>query len=287
MGAATILGKIENKKKMWRLGFAFAVLALGASSAFALDPMGPPAAGLAEGQLKIGIDYSYSTMDLDLNNGTWIEFLDGALYDAGEAVPFTLKNFKAHRTYANIGFGASDRIEAFLRVGGTEGRFGDSIWEDNERFEGSDDLAVGGGVKATFYDDGVLQIGGLFQGSWAEYNGTLDAPQWSSADRVEIDLTQFQVALGATYTWAERFSIYGGPFLHFVSGDLDDTINELSNTTPVGLLTSKYSWDIEEDSVFGAYAGVQMELVENCSFNIEFQLTPSADAVGMSLMWRK
>lgn len=286
MGAAMILDKIEKMKKIGCLVFAFLVFILGTSTAFALDPMGPPAAGLAEGQVKIGIDYSHSKMDLELSAGTWIEFLDGATFDAGEAVPFTLKNFKAHRTYANIGFGASDRIEAFIRIGGTEGRFGDSVWEDQERFESSNDLAVGGGIKATFYDDGALQVGGLFQGSWAEYNGTLCSPNWSSADRVEIDLAQIQIALGATYTWAERFSIYGGPFLHFVSGTLDDTLNELSETDPVGLLTSEYSWDIDEDSIFGAYAGVQLELAENCSFNIEYQRTGSADAVGMSLLWR-
>jgi hypothetical protein len=286
MGAVMTSAKNEDTKTLWCAGFAFLVVVLGASTAVALDPMGPPAAGLAEGQVTIGVDYSHSSMDLELSDGTWIEFLDGALFDAGEAVPFTLKDFKAHRTYANIGFGVSDRVEAFLRVGGTEGRFGDSIWEDQERFESSNDLAVGGGIKATFYDDGALQVGGLLQGSWAEHNGTLYAPHWPAADRVEIDLAQVQIALGATYRCAERFSIYGGPFLHFVSGTLDDTLDELSGTDPVGLLTSEYSWDIDEDAVFGAYAGVQLDFTENCSFNIEHQRTGAADAVGISLMWR-
>lgn len=282
MGTATISTKIN---KIWCLSFAFMGMGLIASTAVALDPMGPPAAGLAEGQIKIGIDYSHSKMDLELDEGTWIEFLDGALLDAGEATPFTLKDFKAYRTYANIGFGATDNVEAFLRVGGTEGRFGDSVWQDQEEFEGSTDFAIGGGIKATFYDDGALRIGGLFQGSWAEFNGTLFAPHWSAADRVEIDLTEIQIAVGAAYTWAERFSIYGGPFLHFVSGDFDDTYSEVDPISG-GLLTSEYSWEIDEDSVFGAYAGAQLELTENCSFNIEYQRTAAADAVGLSLMWR-
>jgi len=286
MAAAMILVRIVNVKRIWHVGVMFAAVSLVAPTALALDPMGPPAAGLAQGQIEIGIDYSHSKMDLELSDGTWIELLDGVFLDAGEALPFTLKNFKASTTYANIGFGATDRLEAFVRVGGTTGRFGDSVWQYQEEFDGSTDFAVGGGIKATFFDEGALQVGGLLQASWAEYNGTLFSPQpdWGEADRVEIEIAEVQIAVGATYTWAERFSIYGGPFLHFVSGELNDTWSEVD---PGGLLTSEYSWEIDEDSVFGGYAGAQVELTENCSFNIEYQRTAAADAVGMSLLWRK
>jgi hypothetical protein len=282
MGAATILTKIRN---IWFMSFIFLMVGLVASTAVALDPMGPPVAGLAEGQVKVGIEYSRSTMDLELDNGTWFELLDGVPLDAGEALPFTLKNFKANRTYANVGFGATDTLEAFLRLGGTEGRFGDSIWEDQEKFDSSTDFAFGGGIKVTFYDDGALQVGGLIQGSWAEYNGTLTAPHWTTSDRIEMDLTQVQIAVGGAYTWAERFSIYGGPFLHFVSGDLDDTFS-LEDEITGGRLTSNYNWEIDEDSVFGGYFGAQLEFTEHVFFNIEYQRTAAADAVGMSLLWR-
>lgn len=282
MEAAMILNKIQ---KIWTLSVICLVVGLVTSTALALDPMGPPVAGLAEGQVKVGIDYSHSSMDLELGGGTWVEQLDGVLFDTGEAVPFTLKDFKAYRTYAGIGYGASDRLEAFVRVGGTEARFGDSVWQDQEEFDSSTDFAVGGGLKATFYDDGALQVGGLIQGSWAQYNGTLFAPQWLAADRVEIDLTEVQIAVGAAYTWAERFSIYGGPFLHFVSGDFDDTFSAVDATTG-GLLTSNYVWEIDEDSVFGGYFGAQLELTDRCVFNIEYQRTAAADAVGLSLMFK-
>jgi len=282
MDAAMILNKIQ---KIWTLSMICLVVGLVTSTALALDPMGPPVAGLAEGQVKVGIDYSHSSMDLELGDGTWVEQLDGVLFDTGEAVPFTLKDFKAYRTYAGIGYGASDRLEAFVRVGGTEARFGDSVWQDQEEFDSSTDFAVGGGLKATFYDDGALQVGGLIQGSWAQYNGTLFAPQWLAADRVEIDLTEVQIAVGAAYTWAERFSIYGGPFLHFVSGDFDDTFSAVDATTG-GLLTSNYVWEIDEDSVFGGYFGAQLELTDRCVFNIEYQRTAAADAVGLSLMFK-
>ena len=282
MGAGT---NVTKNHKIWCMVSTFWVIGLAASTAVALDPMGPPVAGLAEGQVQVGIDYSHSTMDLELADGTWVELLDGVFFDAGEAVPFMLKDFEANRAYAHVGFGATDRLEAFLRVGGAEARFGDSVWQDQEKFESSTDFAIGGGVKATFYDDGALRVGGLLQANWSEYNGTLFAPHWLAADRVEIDIAEVQVAVGAAYTWAERFSVYGGPFLHFVSGDLDDTFSAVDPGTG-GLLTSHYQWEIDEDSVFGGYFGAQVHLSDNCSFNIEYQRTAAADAVGMSLLFR-
>ncbi len=276
---------LSKSHKIGFLSLIFMMIGLATPTAFALDPMGPPVAGMDAGQMQVGVEYSKSTMDLDLSDGTWTELLDGVFSAAGDAIPFKLKNFEAHRAYANIGFGPTDRLEAFVRVGGTEAEFGDSIWLAQETFESSTDFAIGGGLKATFYDDGALKVGGLVQASWSEYNGTLTGPTLPAADHVTIDLTEIQAAVGASYTWAERFSIYGGPFFHFVSGDLDDTFSEVDGITG-GLLTSKYSWEIDEDSAFGGYFGAQLELTENCAFSVEYQFTGAADAVAMSLLCR-
>lgn len=283
MTSGTTLTKTGNVRKIWLLALAL-MIGLGGSAAFALDPMGPPTAGLQQGQFKAGVDYSHSTMDLELSNGTWIEYLDGVFWDEGEAVPFTLKNFKINRTYAGLGYGVAENCEAFLRVGGANARFGDSLWEDGERYDSSTDFAIGGGIKATFFEDGNLKLGGLFQGSWAKYDGILDASHWAAPDFVAVDIAEIQVAVGATYALTDNVSIYGGPFLHFVSGDFDDIFSAADGGG--GLLTSEYFWDIDEDSVVGGYIGARVELAENCSFNIEFQHTAAADAFGASLMWR-
>ncbi|MHC4556968.1 MAG: hypothetical protein ACYTFW_07225 [Planctomycetota bacterium] len=285
MKKATTLAKTEKIRKNWLLGFAIMMVSLSGSTAFALDPMGPPAAGLKQGQVKAGVDYAYSKMDLELSEGTWIEFLDGAYFDSGEATSFTLKDFKVNRIYANLGYGAADNCELFLRLGGTGAEFDDSIWQDGEDFETDTDFTIGGGVKVTFLEAGDLKLGGLFQVNGAEFDGKLDAPHWSASDFVEVDLVEAQIAVGATYTWADRISVYGGPFLHFVSGDLDDTFSEVDAGSG-GLLTSEYYWEVNEDSVFGGYIGAQLEFTENCSFNIEYQHTSAADAFGASLMFR-
>jgi hypothetical protein len=277
--------KIKNTRKIWLSALALMLVSLGGPTSFALDPMGPPAAGLEQGQAKAGVDYSYSEMDVELSDGTWVEYLDGAFFDSGDAVSFTLKNVEMNRGYANLGYGVADNFEAFVRVGGTNAKFGDSIWEDDEAFDSDTDFAIGGGIKATFLEAGGLKLGGLLQANWSEFDGKLTAEHWAASDFVEIDIAEVQIAAGASYTWAERVSIYGGPFLHFISGDLQDTFSEVDAGSG-GLLTSEYSWDIEEKWVLGAYIGVQLELSENGAFNIEAQHTAEADAVGLSLTLR-
>jgi len=280
MKRETFLSKAGNSRSIWLLGF---VLLVGGSAAFALDPMGPPTADLRQGQFEEGIEYSYGTMDLKLNNGTWIEQLDGVFYDSGNADSLTLKNFKTNKAYFNLGYGIIDGLDVFLRLGATTATFGDSIWEDAEKFENHANFTVGCGIKATFYEHDNLKLGGLFQANWTEFDGQLNAAHWAAADFVEMSVTEIQVAVGPTYKLADHISIYGGPFFHFVVGDLDD---EFSQASGGGLLTSKYSWDIDESSIFGGYIGVQVDIAENFFFNIEYQQTAAADALSAGFVWR-
>jgi len=280
MKRETFLSKAGNIRSIWLLGF---VLLVGRSAALALDPMGPPTAGLRQGQFEEGIEYSYGTMDLELNEGTWIEHLDGVFYDAGNAEPLTLKNFKTNKAYFNLGYGIIDGLDAFLRLGATTATFGDSIWEDAEKFDNHADFTVGCGIKATFYEDDKLKLGGLFQANWAEFDGQLNAAHWAAADFVEMSITEIQVAVGPTYKLADNISIYGGPFFHFVVGDLDDEFSQVSEGS---LLTSKYSWELDESLNFGGYIGAQVDIAEDLSFNIEYQQTESADALSVGFVWR-
>lgn len=294
MNIGTTLAKNENMREIWLLCFMIMIVGMGSSTAFALDLMGPPTAGLKQEQFKVGIDYSYSKMDLELSGRSWIEYIDGIFWDAGKPESFKLKNFKTNKVYANLGYGLADHCEAFLRVGGANARFGDSVWLAGEEFDGGTDFAVGGGIKATFFEEDALKLGGMFQVNWAEFNGKLKPDNWPtfdypSADCVEIQLAEIQIAVGATYDLADNFSIYGGPFFHFVDGDLDDDygspeVDDLGNVT--GFITSSYSWAIDEDSTFGGYIGARVKFTENCSFDIEYQHTSAADAFGVSLMWR-
>jgi hypothetical protein len=283
MKRGTTPASTENMKKIWLLGLALVMVGFGASTAFALDPMGPPAAELKRGQLGLGLDYSHSEMDLEMGDGKLTEHRDGVFDVSAELASLTIKDFTADRVYARVGYGVIENWEAFLRIGGTMGEFGDSLWDDGEEFDGDIDFAVGGGVKATFYEGFNLTIGGLLQVSWAEFDGKLDASHWPAPDFVGIDLAQMQIAAGATYMWTDRVSVYGGPFAHFIQGDFDDVF---STEDGGDLVTTELSWDIDEGPTYGAYVGTRVKLVEECSFNIELQLTGDAYAVGASVMWR-
>jgi hypothetical protein len=170
-------------------------------------------------------------------------------------------------------------------VGGAKGTFGDSLWEGGEDFDGGIDFAAGAGIRATFFEVGDLLLGGLLQASYAEFDGELDGPGWPSSDFVEVKITEAQLALGATYRWTDRLSVYGGPFAHVAMGDFDDTFT-FHDDDLGGLVQSHYYWYIDEGPNYGAYLGALIALGRNSSFNVEYQLTSDANAVGLGLMWR-
>ena len=283
MQIRTILLEFGNTRCIRLVGLAFLVIALTSSGTFALDPMGPSTTGLRQGEYDIGIDYSMSTMDIELTQGKFTELLNGSLNDSGEAESFKLKDFEMNKFYVNLGYGIWDYCDIFLRLGGVNTEFGDSIWEAGEEFDSGTNLSFCIGSRATFYEDGDLKIGRLIQLSWANMDGDLKAPQWAEADSVDMDLMEIQFAVGPTYTLAEGISIYGGPFFHFVGGNLEDNFSEASGG---GLYTSKYSWEIEETSNFGGYFGIQIDNAEYTFFNLEYQHTSGANAIGLSIIWR-
>ena len=276
--------RAKKTRRLCYISFAIAIICLSGPAAFALGTMGPPTAGLKQEDFKIGADYSHSKMDLEFNEGTYVEYLDGWFDASGTKSDLKLKDIKINTVYVNIGYGVTDNFEVFLRLGGTNAKFGGStFWPSGDEFDSNTDFAIGGGIKATFYEEDKLKIGGLIQVGWSELDGAIRPKEWPVADdTVQFDLTHVQIAVGPSYELTERVSIYGGPFLHFVQGDWEDVYNEIDPITG-GLLTSKYSWTVEEDSCFGAYIGTQMEITENSTFLIEYQHTAAADTVGTSM----
>ena len=279
--------RTENSKRICYLGFAIVIICIISPAVFALSPMGPPTSGLKQGDVKIGADFSHSEMDLELNDGEFVEYLDGWLDASGVESDLELKNVKINTVYVNLGYGVTDYFEVFLRLGGNNAKFsGSTFWPSGENFDSNTGFAIGGGFKATFYDEGRLKLGGLIQVGWSDLDGAIRPKEWPVADdTVQLDLTQVQIAVGPSYELSERILIYGGPFLHFVRGDWEDVYNQVDPGTG-GLLTSQLSWNVEEDSNFGAYIGTQMEIAENSSFMIEYQHTSAADAVGASVAVR-
>lgn len=280
------------EKKVLLLAVAIVVVCL-CSSALALDPLGPPTAGLKQGEWGFGVDYSYSEMNLEFNSGEFEEW--SYWYTYSDVAPDQkLKKMKMNKGYANLGYGIMDNWEAFLRLGGANVQWKAGPIEvlncdDQIHFEGGTEFAFGFGTKATFLEQTPdLKWGVVFQVSWAESDdvqpwGEIDDPDSRFEDSYEMDFYEIQIAAGPTYKLREGFSIYGGPMLHFLKGDLDIKSREYDEGELEGTLDLSY--DIEEESCFGGYIGAQFDTWESASGNIEIQLTGDAFALAVKHAW--
>ena len=94
----------------------------------------------------------------------------------------------------------------------------------------------------------------------------------------EIKFWEVQLALGPTWRLDDSFSIYGGPFLHFVNGDIDFSGETEELDSRIGM---ESSGDLEEMSQFGGYVGASWKANESTSCFIECQLTGDAWGIGI------
>lgn len=290
------------------------ILFFSPSIALALDPMGPPVAELEKGQFSIGAEYSASRMDLKLNQGkvTQTGYINGTPTTISFRTldRYRIPNMHTDKVWAKIGYGITGDWDVFLRLGTADADFGypdgrgcinnigGLIFPRGQEFNGHNDFAIGFGTKVTFYKKENLKLGGLFQISWCQSDGkdTGSLPAASSitgvgtsySHSVDVDLVEIHVALGPNYRLTDNISVYGGPFFHFVEGDIKGHYYESGRPTPATLVgySSDYSYDIDQRAFFGGYVGLEMDLTKNTSANIEYQHTAAADALALNLTWK-
>lgn len=259
---------------------------LWSSAALALPPIGPPKAGLDKDQLSAAFEYGYSDMDL---KGT------GELKAEAPTAPWSgsfkwegeIEDFKSNMYFGNLGYGITDNWEAFVRLGA-----GDLELEDELEFGSG--FAWGFGTKMTFAQEGALTWGGLFQMTWFNpgdedviADETWNGDSLTASGDLEIDWWEIQIAVGPTWQMNDSICIYGGPFLHFVDGNAEGKSTGTANIGGTDYpVSAKESVDFEEDSVFGGFVGAQFDINENTSWNIEYQLTGDAWAIGTGIVWR-
>ena len=238
---------------MKKLVMAIMVLCA-AGQALALTPLGPPRAGLKRGQRDLGFVFANSEMDLEVS---------------GYGLSYTATDIDWKTYLAKLGYGLSDECEIYSLLGFTKCSTDD--------FNGSTEFAWGFGSKFTLAKNDSVSWGGLFQlcSMSSEDSATTEVPidGYTSAS-VDVQMFDIQIAFGPTYK-QEAFSIYGGPFLHFVDGDLDIKANGDSASV-----------DIEQKSEFGGYIGAQFDLAETSSLFVEYQMTGDASAIAGGFVWR-
>jgi opacity protein-like surface antigen len=166
---------------------AAVVLALVGSAALAVSPLGPPTAGLNQGQFGLAVEYDYSKADLTVE---------------GE----TLKNVKTNTFLLKPAYGIMDIWEAYVSIGISKTQITD--------FDGSNEFAWGLGTKYTFIKDETLSWGALFNIDWRRSNDNVDGID------TDFDYYDITIAVGPTWKVADNFHVYGGPFFYFLNGEI-------------------------------------------------------------------
>lgn len=274
------------EKRIALLAFVLMVVGVSSSAVYALSPMGPPKALLGQDRWEIGIEYSHQAMDLDAVGKVkeiYPEFDDFTIVRKDK---HNIDDLKSNIIMGRAGYGINDSWDAFVRLGVADAK-GDieHIFPDNatpdmyKGYDGSFGFGWGFGTRATFWQDDKLSWGGLFQITWLEPDGSsisLSGDTEFTGD-AEIDIREVQIAIGPTWRVEDNIRIYGGPFLHFVNGDFD-----ISGRTDLGTeILMETTGDIEEESQFGGYVGAHLDVDQNTSCFIEFQLTGDAWGIGI------
>ncbi|MBN2317330.1 MAG: hypothetical protein JXM79_25630 [Sedimentisphaerales bacterium] len=280
-------------KRIALLTVIFIVIGLSGSVVMALPPMGPPRALVGQDRWAIDVGVSHSKMDLEAY-GEAREDPDGAGWLPKTYAKHKIEDLTSNTLLGRLSFGAYDTVDVFVCLGLSDAQ--DDMTEDlatggdGNKYTGlecSHGLAYGVGARATFWQEGNIVWGGLFQILWQNpSDGDVDLapidgdPAKLSGD-VELDIQEIQVAVGPTITF-DGFSVYGGPFLHFVTGDLDIDASGIDSFAAVNRV--ELSQDIREESEFGGFIGAQGEVDKNTSWFAEVQLTGDAWGIGIGGM---
>ncbi len=238
------------------------VVGLCSTVALALDPMGPPTSGLKKGQWSAGVEYSYSKMDIRRRGG----------YEGDLRGKYAVAEVEAHKVYANIGYGLSDNVVGFVRIGAGQADFDRGTADTTSILwhgDGDTELIWGAGVKATLTENEKVAWGLLAQYGWGKYGGTEKRSGKPNRD-YDNQMDELQIAIGPTFKLTDAISIYGGPFLHYIRGEMEedaDTAGEYAIKS------------IDEKNEFGGYVGSLIKVAENTNLNVEFQSTGDAWAL--------
>jgi hypothetical protein len=284
-------------KKLFRMTVVFLLAVMTYSPALAIAPLGPPTAGLEQGQKRVAFEYGYRKADLKASGfkvSAWSESGEftfgpftipwgGADVSAVPTGSATISDAESNAFIANIGYGVIENWEVYALLGIADVQI--------DYVEGAEDLAFDGnyrpyfgfGTKLTFRKEEPLSWGAMFQMDWtnSEEDDFFELDIFGS-DNVEIQYYEIVVAVGPTYEMNEQLRIYGGPFFYLLDGDFK---SEITNTMFYDS-GSKISFDLEEDSQVGGYVGAEYDLVENAPLFVELQFTADSWGFGAGIGWK-
>ncbi|MBN2589698.1 MAG: hypothetical protein JXA96_07540 [Sedimentisphaerales bacterium] len=264
---------------------------LGLNTVFGLSLIGPPRSLLQPEQSAFAVELSYNEMDLE-SFGERTEIHISPYSSDIQYRKYNIENMKSIIPSLRLDTNVNEDWDIFLRLGVTdaacditEEQAGGTAGRKLKDFDGGFGLSWGVGTRTTFYEQDNTTWGATFQANWSN-PGDSDITDESDANfkgTAELNYWEVQLAIGPTVEF-ENIRVYGGPFLHFVNGDL-----ELSGSTldpsPV-VMTIDASPEIKEKSQIGGFLGAQWNLGNKSTLITETQFTGDALGIGISLTWK-
>lgn len=285
------------KKKIALVAVGLIVIGACNSVVSALPAMGPPRALVGQDQYAVGLGYSYSQMDLEAS-GRSREDPGSGVWGPWLASDHDIQDLTSNIVLGQLGYGLSQNADVFVYLGASDAQ--DEMKERSGVYPGDEytgldcnfGFAWGLGARATFWQEGDLTWGGLIQVIWENpSDGDIKLspepptlPNTLTGD-AELDLREIQVAIGPTLQ-LQDFCVYGGPFLHFVDGNIDASVSGLDSSGVPPLERVELSEDIKQESELGFYAGVQADATESTSWYAEYRITGDAWGVGIGAIRR-
>lgn len=258
-----------------------------ASVALAGAPMGPSIATLGEGQWSLGGEFAHEQIDMKAAGR-----VTDTISEFFWTQEFKIEDLASNMAFANLAYGVCDNWDIFVRIGAADAsddltlRPADTgALERQDGFDGGYGLALGAGTRATFCRWGPWSFGGLMQVTWfkpGESDFQIEDPfipdeTWSGD--VELDYWQTQVSLAVAYQ-TETWRIWGGPFLQFITGDMDFD-GQITIADEIGSL--RWSSDLDEASQIGAHVGGSVALGEEWNLWVEGQMTGDSWLIGLGV----
>lgn len=226
----------------------FAVVVLCAQPALALRLMGPPTTDIKAGQFGIGLEWSHSQFDIRSNELHEVANVESDVY------------------LTRLLFGIADGAEI-------SGLVGLSDIEDTEEdgLRSANDVTWGAGLKLNFVESGPFGLGTAFQISSLEGDDqTATGPFIADG---ELDAYLLELTVGASYK-VHRMCFYGGPFVHFITGNFEGRVAGVRDVIDVE----------QEEAKLGGYIGVSAEIAADNNVNLEYHFTDDSWAVGVGIV---
>jgi hypothetical protein len=250
----------------------FVLVSAFSTTSLALDLLGPPMAGLDQGQYSAGLEYSYSNMNVEVSG----PYANVPL--RGDAVI----DMQAQKYFARFGYGITGDWELYGLFGLSQADM--EADDGGDDFEGDDDWAYGIGTKKTLSQEGNTTWGAALQYTRGKSSDKFNRSSTfgsgvisvSNGYRMQVKWYDVMLAVGPTIEENEQFSWYCGPFLHFLEGDIE-----------VKGSSGRQEHEIEQKLELGAFLGALFQLDQGVSVNIEGQLTPEAALIGAGIQIRR